>query len=307
MSFTPVESCWVCGARERRVMGTARFDLSAQHAEHPELAPYTGKTVALAECRRCGFGQPEALPSLPSYFEAMYDQSWSEEWIEGEFKATYKDLIFRRVLGELERRVPRGERRLLDIGAHVGRLMSLASRAGWAAEGIELNPRTSAFAAKATGLPVHRQDAATLAERGVRYGAVTLIDVLEHLPRPVGILKAARKLMAPGGWIAVKVPHGRMQMVKERWRSRIQRGYEGAVATNLVHVNQFGPRSLRAALEGAGFSDVEIEIGAPELPEGGRVENAVRLAVWRAGRLLPRRVGVASPLSLHLQAYAHAL
>ena len=109
--------------------------------------------------------------------------------------------------------------------------------------------------------------------------------------------------MAPGGWIAVKVPHGRMQVVKERWRSRIQRGYEGAVATNLVHVNQFGPRSLRAALEGAGFSEVEIEIGAPELPEGKRAENALRMAVWRAGQLL----GVESPLSLHLQAYAHAL
>ena len=306
--FTPIETCWVCGARERREIGSAAFDLAAFHEPHPDLARYTGKSVALVECRRCGFGQPEALPSLADYFEQMYDQAWSGEWIEGEFTATYKDLIFERVLRELGRRVPGDLRRLLDIGAHVGRLMHLASRAGWAAEGIELNPRTAAYAAKATGLLVHRQDASTLAERGVRYGAVTLIDVLEHIPRPAEILKAARRLMAPGGWIAVKVPHGRMQIVKERWRARLQRGYEGAVATNLVHVNQFGPRSLRLALEQAGFTDVAIEIGAPELPSGSslrrRAENALRQVVWRAGQLLPR--GVESPLSLHLQAYARA-
>jgi hypothetical protein len=81
------------------------------------------------------------------------------------------------------------------------------------------------------------------------------------------------------------------------------------VATNLVHVNQFGPRSLRMALETAGFGEVAIEIGAPELPAGPslrrRAENAVRVAVWRAGQMLPR--GIESPLSLHLQAYARAV
>ncbi|HEY8210654.1 MAG TPA: methyltransferase domain-containing protein, partial [Myxococcaceae bacterium] len=183
--FTPIETCWVCGGRERAPLSTASFDLTAFHGQHPDLARYTGKTVQVVECRRCGFGQPEALPSLPGYFEQIYDQEWSAEWIEGEFAATYKDLIFGRVLEELGRRVAASDRRLLDIGAHVGRLMSLASRGGWAVEGIELNPRTSAYAARATGLPVHRQDAATLAERGVQYGAVTLIDVLEHIPKPV--------------------------------------------------------------------------------------------------------------------------
>ena len=36
----------------------------------------------------------------------MYDQHWAPEWVESEFTGTYKDLIFQRILAELERRIP---------------------------------------------------------------------------------------------------------------------------------------------------------------------------------------------------------
>src|SRR5204862_4588674 len=105
-------------------------------------------------------------------------------WVQQEFESEYKDFIFRTMLNGLSRRTSAG-RRLLDIGAHAGRFMHLAERAGWRPEGIELNPRTAAFAATRTGLPVHAMnvDRLSLAERG--YGAITLIDVLEHVPEPL--------------------------------------------------------------------------------------------------------------------------
>src|SRR5262249_34917921 len=125
---------------------------------------------------------------------------------------------------------------------------------------------------------------------------------------PVAMLEAARTVLEPGGWIAVKVPHGGAQLRKERLRARLDRGYRATVADNLVHVNHFGVRSLRLALERAGFAEVRIAVAPPELvPAGPRalrraVINAGRLGVWSLGRLLPG--GVRSPLSLHLQAYA---
>lgn len=304
--FTPVRACWVCGDGDLRPVHTAIFELSEYARQDPELARYTDATVELVRCAACGFGQPAALPALEDYFGRMYDQRWSAEWIETEFSTAYKDLIFRTVLAALERRVPADGRTLLDLGAHVGRLLKLAAERGWAAEGVELNPSTAAFAARATGLPVHRMDARALAGEGRRYGAVTLIDVLEHIPEPVAALEAARTVLAPGGWIAVKVPHGRVQLRKEELRARLRPGYRATVADNLVHVNHFGVRSLTRALERAGFTDVRVEIAAPEMvpAPGAKVAaaNAARLAVWHVGRLLPG--GARSPLSLHLQAYA---
>ena len=307
--FVPVPACWICAGVALRPVASGVFELSAYAEQDPELAAYTGRAVRIVRCAACGFAQPEALPALPGYFDRMYDQRWSDEWMEREFTLGYKDLIFRTVLRALARRVPAGRRALLDLGAHVGRLLHLAREAGWEAEGVELNPRTSAYAAHATGLPVHRADLRTLSAAGRRFDAVTLIDVLEHVPEPVGALETVREALAPGGWVAVKVPHGPNQLRKEKLRARLVRGYRPTVADNLVHVSHFTPRSLRLALERAGLVEVHVEIAAPETVPPDTVPalrrgaaNALRMGVWRLGRALPG--GVRSPLALHLQAYA---
>jgi SAM-dependent methyltransferase len=299
--FAPVDACWVCGARALAPVARAIFEFEGYREQDPGLTAYTGATVDLVRCGECGFGQPRAMPTLPDYFGRMYDQRWSDEWIDSEFHSTAKDAIFREVLRDLAARVPAGERTLLDLGAHVGRFIHLAAREGWRAEGVELNPRTSAYAARATGLPVHRADLRDLAEEGRRYTAVTLTDVLEHIPEPVGALQAVRRVVAPGGWVAVKVPHGPNQLRKELLRARLRPGYRPTVADNLVHVSHFTPRALAIALERAGFVDVQVRPAAPEL-FGSRPSRAGRLAAYAASRAL----GPSSPLALNLQAYARA-
>lgn len=299
--WEPVAACWICGGRSLAPVATAVFELSEYARQDPELARYTGESVRLVRCGACGFAQPEALPALPGYFGRMYDQRWPDEWLAAEFRSGAKDRIFREALAGLERRTR--SRTLLDLGAHVGRFLALAAAAGWSAEGIELNPRTSAFAARATGLPVHRADLRELEAAGRRFGAATLIDVLEHVPEPPGALEAVRGVLEPGGWIVVKVPHGPAQLLKERVRGRLFRGYRPTVADNLVHVSHFTPRSLRLALERAGFSRVSVRPAAPELQSGGARGLLLR-GVTAAARVLPG--GERTALAMNLVAYAQA-
>lgn len=296
--FRATSACWICGAGEMRPVASAVFELREYRKQDPELAAYSGAWVDLVRCGGCGFAQPASLPALPDYFARMYDQRWPRDWMAGEFRSKAKDFIFRGILRALEARVGPGRRTLLDVGAHVGRFVHLAARAGWRAEGVELNPGTCAFAAEATGLPVHRADCRALAGQGRRFGAATLTDVLEHVPEPVAALEAVRSVLAPDGWLAVKVPHGPNQVRKENLRGRLLRGYRPTVADNLVHVSHFTPRSLAMALERAGFTDVEVRAGAPELARGPG--DAAVLAVYGAARLL----GPDSPASLNLQAFA---
>jgi 2-polyprenyl-3-methyl-5-hydroxy-6-metoxy-1,4-benzoquinol methylase len=305
--FTPLSRCWVCEGERLTPVHRGRFDFKEYSEQDPELAEYTGHSFSLLRCGACGFAQPDVLPTLPNYFDRMYDQRWAPDWVEQEFESGWKDMIFRDVLRALGGRLPQRGRTLLDIGAHVGRFIHFASRAGWAAEGIELNPRTAAFAARKTGLPVHRVNAHSLATEGRRYSAVTMLDVLEHIPDPVRLLRQIGELLEDGGWVAVKVPCGPNQLLKEETRARLSKGYRISVADNLVHINHFSAASLRGALGRAGFSDITITVGAPELNTGSRtartrLSNAFRLGVYGAGRYLPG--GAHTPLALNLQAYA---
>lgn len=303
--FVEAGACWVCGGMSQFRIHDAILDLELYRVQHPELAAYTGQTVWFRRCAACGFTQPERLPAVEGFFDRLYDQLWSPEWVREEFDSGYKDVIFGTILSGLARRNPAG-RRLLDIGAHAGRFMEMARAAGWQPEGIELNARTAAFAAARTALTVHAAnvDALALSER--RYGAVTLIDVLEHIPYPIALLSKVRDAVEPGGWVVVKVPSGPAQRAKENFRALLRRGYRPRLADNLVHVSHFSPASLRRGLERAGWRDIAVAVGPPEFPPAagvaGRISNLARHTVYLAGRSVPG--GVHTPLALNLLAYA---
>ncbi len=307
--FEPLRSCWICGGTRLAPVHRAIFEYSNYAEQDPGLAAYTDQHVMLVRCADCGFSQPQALPTLDHFFARMYDQRWSEDWMAREYESGYKDLIFQTVLRRLGRLLPESRRTLLDIGAHVGRLLRVARDAGWTADGVELNPQTAAFAATATGLTVHRADVRDLADAGHRYDAATFIDVLEHIPDPIPALAGIRRVVASGGWLAVKVPNGPVQLQKELLRARLVPGYRATVADNLVHVNHFTPATLARALTGAGFTDVRVEPAAPEIVQPGDASafgrfrmNAMRRSAYALARLMPG--GTRTPLTFHLQAYA---
>ena len=309
-AFLPVDRCWVCDHDRFHPFHQCAFDLSAFVAQDPELAAYTGAQLWLRRCRQCGFGQPEAVPALAGYFDRMYDQHWSEEWIEREFESRSKDLIFLGILEDLRQRVPSAGRRLLDVGAHVGKFVQQAALDGWRVEGVELNPRTAAYAARRTGAVIHQVNLDAFLATSGQFDAVTLIDVLEHIPEPVQMLHSIRRLMVPGGWVGVKVPCGPGQLRKERVRAALHQGYRIEIATNLVHVNHFDQGSLVRALAEAGFERATVKIAAAELTidVGNRPQFAfgdlVRRMMYLCGRWVPWAVH--SPLALNFQAYGRA-
>lgn len=304
--WMPERTCWICGGSQLRPAATLRFELSEYARQDPELAALSGSQLSLNRCLDCGFGQPAAMPALDRYFDRLYDQRWSADWIEAEHHSTVKDFIFEGILRTLALKLPAGRRRLLDVGAHAGRFIQLAQQAGWRAEGLELNPQTAAFAAQATRARIRQANVEQVDAAADRFDVITLTDVLEHIPHPRRVLRRVAQLLEPGGWVAIKVPGGPAQVTKERWRGRLVPGYEPTVADNLVHVSHFSAGSLRRALEDAGFTDVEIRPGAPELPAlpgpSAYASRALRLSVYRIAAVLPG--GIDSPMCLNLQAYA---
>jgi len=161
----------------------------------------TGAHGDLYACGSCGTVQQPALPQGPELldlYRAMEDDRYLDE--EAGRRATS-----RRLLRHVEKAAPRG--RLLEVGCGHGLLLDEARRRGWAVSGLEPARAARAHATETLGLDVRDallDDLDPAADGG--FEAIVMADVIEHLEDPVGALRTAAALLAPGGALCVVTP-----------------------------------------------------------------------------------------------------
>jgi 2-polyprenyl-3-methyl-5-hydroxy-6-metoxy-1,4-benzoquinol methylase len=141
--------------------------------------------------------------------------------------------------------------RLLDVGAAGGAFVEQALARGFDAEGIEPTPEFAAFARESLGVPVRATTVEHADLPAASLDVATMWHVLEHVPDPVGVLALLHRALRPGGIVAIEVPNAAGHLARSQGRAWASLEPE-------VHVNQFGPRSLRVALERAGFDVIEL-------------------------------------------------
>ncbi len=95
--------------------------------------------------------------------------------------------------------------RLLDVGAATGFFLDLARKRGYHTVGVEPGAE-AAKKAELKGLNVVHGTIDDLAEPPESFDAITMLDVLEHLPAPSTDLARARRLLKPGGLLAINTP-----------------------------------------------------------------------------------------------------
>ena len=283
----------------------ALFELSMYASQDPELAAYPDRSSSCCVAPRAGSRSPRPCPALPRFFDRLYDQRWSRRMDPVEFEADYKDVIFREILDTLGRALdPPG------AGCSTSAPMPDASsrsrhEPGWAAEGLELNPQTAAYAARRTGASI-RQLTCTMSTRARRRSTRSPSPMFSSTFRIRSLCSLAwrrclhRRL--DGGEGALRPG----QLRKEQWRGRLVPGYRPTLADNLVHVNHFSPRvaphrprTRRLSRRGhhARGTGTPCRKGMARHPVS--IEPA---GLYRVARILPG--GVDLPVTLNLQAYA---
>lgn len=82
------------------------------------------------------------------------------------------------------------------------------------------------------------------------YDAITLIDVIEHVSDPAGLLNEIHKLLAPGGCLLLTTPDvdsfAARVMGKRWWHFR------------LAHISYFTPRTVELLLRRSGYEIVRM-------------------------------------------------
>ncbi len=149
-------------------------------------------------CKDCGATFVSPLPN-DADFAAMY----SQESYHDLHYAPEHDIAGSGALARVDTLLKSGGR-LLDYGCGNGAFLKEAKRAGYEAEGIELDKATIAQAAASSECLVHSLDEALTA--GLRFDIIHLADVLEHLPHPANTLNILDNLLAPGGVYFIEGP-----------------------------------------------------------------------------------------------------
>ena len=98
----------------------------------------------------------------------------------------------------------------LEVGSYVGGFLAAARDLGWRFEGIDVNEAATAYA-RSLGLRVTVGTIEALARDGAldgRFAAVAFWNCFDQLADPRAATGAARRLLAPNGMLALRVPNG---------------------------------------------------------------------------------------------------
>lgn len=223
--------CRLCGSRDVRVLFTA-----------------TRSARQVVRCRGCGLVFYNPQPS-PAQAASLY----STEYFESEFSADQvgdEVQLAHRRLARIEREIGVGS--LLDVGCGRGRFLGVACDRGWKAMGLDVSPAAVRLAAAAAGAPVYEGDLTRPRPAELPpVDVVTLWDVLEHLTDPVAALAQVPRWLRAGGLLVVQTQNANgvtAAWMRHRWEQFVE-----------FHLYHFSSRTLRLALERAGFEAVRIE------------------------------------------------
>lgn len=142
--------------------------------------------------------------------------------------------------------------RLLDIGCALGNFLLIAEKHGFQGEGLELNQLYVDYVKKNRQVTIHQRLLEEMNYPDATFDAVTLWDVLEHLPRPLETLKEVARITAPGGIVALTtINHGcfNERILKGRWRYYMPPD----------HLCSFSPALLDSLLKKSGFTVVKLQ------------------------------------------------
>lgn len=214
-----------------------------------------GGTFSLVRCRRCRLIYLNPRPTreeLARFYPEEYEPYGQA--IEDE-PSMLRRFLLRYGVRRRCRTVTSRKRggRLLDVGAATGIFLAEMARHGdWELHGVEINSKAARYARDRFGLRIFCGELGEAEYPDGYFDAITLWDVLEHLPDPRSTLLEVERIMKPDGLLVLQVPDA----------ESLEAGIFGQLWIGLDiprHLYVFTKRSLTSLLDQTGFIMTGIE------------------------------------------------
>ena len=186
--------------------------------------------------------------------------------------------------------------RVLEVGCGHGGFVSLLAQAGFDATGLELSPAVVRFARDTFGVPVLTGPIEDQTIPAGSLDAVVMMDVMEHLPDPLGTIARCVDLLAPGGVLLVQTPQypeGRSLADLNATGHQFPRMLDPREHPFLFSRSSAAALLARAGAPHVGFIpaayppyDMSFVAGRDELPTADAADAAKALAATPASRVV---------------------
>ena len=232
MSTPSLSGCPACGSPRPRDFVETHFDKIG------------AETYTLSRCGGCGVvsSEPRRAVGADWYVKASPIRDLERR------SPPDNDWRFRQFFSD---GLPAG--RLLDVGCGDGGFLSLARRKGFEAVGFDYDERVVAQA-RARGLDdVHAMEFSKFCagRKPGEFDVATMFDVLEHTPEPAWFFGEVKRLLKPGGCVAITLPNALRPIP---W-GREEHDFPPH------HYTRWTPDAMRGFLESQGFDIVRQDAG----------------------------------------------
>ena len=210
-----------------------------------------GLWFAVVRCRQCRLTYTNPRPSADSigqFYPADYrPHRLSKRGAGSRAPRHFWSLVFGRPCNPRRGTLPwNGTGRLLDFGCGGGGFLKRMADLGWQVTGVDSAANAVRRIRRDYEIPALLGSLPHPELSPASFDVVTMWHSLEHVHRPLAVLREARRLLIPGGRLIVAVPN--LESLPYHLFGRSWFGLD--LPRHLTH---FTPRTLTAMLEAAGF------------------------------------------------------
>ena len=232
--------CPSCGGSRLKRFAAQAYDAS----------PKQPQTVNIVECEPCAWAWQYPLSRDVGASRVVFEAAYKAAAADTYFDPTKRTSVARLQRDFLMQRF--APKSLLDMGCGDGTFATEMASAGCVSVGLDPSlpeDKVTHPQAPDAKLTLLRGGSEALDELRT-FDVVTLWDVIEHVPEPLSLIRAAARRLNPGGWLVVETGNfqskGRIESSTKWW------------AYQLDHRWYFAPPQLRDILGACGLGSIEI-------------------------------------------------